>query len=105
MRHPSVSDKIKLTDQYGNTKSVYLTLCKNEGKLVSTPCTIGKAGSEERGMSQALGLSVSLHLKSGVSPERVARELRGIDCGLRGTYQGKAVTGLPDILAVALEGI
>jgi ribonucleoside-diphosphate reductase alpha chain len=104
MRYESYTDKIPLTDHQGNVKNIYVTFCKDASKLKDTLCATGKAGSEERGMAQALGEQVSLNLQNGVSKKRIAKTLRGIDCGLRGTYQGQSVTGLPDIIAVALGG-
>ncbi|MGC8556393.1 MAG: adenosylcobalamin-dependent ribonucleoside-diphosphate reductase, partial [Conexivisphaera sp.] len=86
---------------------LYVTVNRNgDGRPFEAFITIGKSGSTLESLAEALGRLVSLALRSGIPPEEVARQLRGIKSVQTRQPPGtpvQAVDSIPDAVARALE--
>ncbi|MGC9088449.1 MAG: hypothetical protein ACP5IF_07570 [Conexivisphaera sp.] len=84
-----------------------MTVNRNgDGRPFEAFITIGKSGSTLESLAEALGRLVSLALRSGIPPEEVARQLRGIKSVQTRQPPGtpvQAVDSIPDAVARALE--
>ncbi|MGC8773257.1 MAG: hypothetical protein ACP5RJ_07370 [Conexivisphaera sp.] len=87
--------------------NLYVTVNRNgDGRPFEAFITIGKSGSTLESLAEALGRLVSLALRSGIPPEEVARQLRGIKSVSTRQPPGtpvQAVDSIPDAVARALE--
>jgi ribonucleoside-diphosphate reductase alpha chain len=87
--------------------NLYVTVNRNgDGRPFEVFITIGKSGSTLESLAEALGRLVSLALRSGIPPEEVARQLRGIKSIPTRQPPGtpvQAVESIPDAVARALE--
>jgi ribonucleoside-diphosphate reductase alpha chain len=84
--------------------SLYVTINWNEtGRPFEVFTSMGKAGGCASSQSEAIGRLVSLALRSGIAPEQVARQLRGISCHLPRGLGQKRVSSCADAVAQALE--
>ncbi|MGC9116726.1 MAG: adenosylcobalamin-dependent ribonucleoside-diphosphate reductase [Conexivisphaera sp.] len=94
----------KFRTEAGN---LYVTVNRNgDGRPFEAFVQIGKSGSTLGSLAEALGRLVSLALRSGVPPEEVARQLRGIKSVPTRQPPGgpvQAVDSIPDAVARALE--
>ncbi len=84
--------------------SLYVTVNWDEsGRPFEVFTSMGKAGGCASSQSEAIGRLVSLALRSGIDPQQVVRQLRGISCHLpRGIGRNK-ISSCADAVAQALE--
>jgi len=84
--------------------SLYVTVNRDEsGRPFEVFTSMGKAGGCASSQSEAIGRLVSLALRSGIDPQQVVRQLRGISCHLpRGLGRNK-ISSCADAVAQALE--
>ena len=96
---------------HGSTRKVH-TGCGNlyvtvnedeEGRLFEIFNQIGKAGGCAASQSEAIGRLVSLAFRSGVEPEDIIRQLKGISCHTPVWYREGKVLSCSDAVAKALE--
>ena len=65
--------------------------------------TIGKAGGNAAAQSEAISRLISLALRSGIDPEDVVKQLKGIS-GPNPTWEnGQLILSTPDAIGKALE--
>jgi len=91
----------KIKTSYGN---MYITINENEkGKPFEIFTTIGKAGGFFSANTEALSRLISLAFRSGIKPEEVIDQLKGIrDPSPMWTENG-LILSLPDAIAKAIE--
>lgn len=90
--------KVRYSDQ-----SVYVTLNCDDGKLpYEVFVNLGKSGSADKAMTEAIGRVVSLYLQSGGILERAIETLIDIRGGDVYWWSGSALYSLPDAIAKAL---
>jgi ribonucleoside-diphosphate reductase alpha chain len=65
--------------------------------------SIGKAGGCASAQSEAIGRLVSLALRSGVNPEIIVKQLKGISCHLPVWQNGLRILSCADAIGKALE--
>ena len=84
--------------------SLYVTVNWDEsGRPFEVFTSMGKAGGCASSQSEAIGRLVSLALRSGIDPQQVVRQLRGISCHLpRGLGKNK-ISSCADAVAQALQ--
>lgn len=84
--------------------SLYVTVNWDEsGRPFEVFTSMGKAGGCASSQSEAIGRLVSLALRSGIDPQQVVRQLRGISCHLpRGVGRNK-ISSCADAVAQALQ--
>ncbi|GAB6183369.1 adenosylcobalamin-dependent ribonucleoside-diphosphate reductase [Thermodesulfovibrio hydrogeniphilus] len=84
--------------------NLYVTINKDENNNPFEVFTnIGKAGGCAASQAEAIGRLISLALRSGIDPEQIVKQLKGISCYAPAwTAQGK-ITSCADAIAKALE--
>jgi len=96
---------------HGSTRKVrtgcgnlYVTVNEDEeGRLFEIFNQIGKAGGCAASQSEAIGRLVSLAFRSGIEPEDIIRQLKGISCHTPVWYREGKVLSCSDAVAKALE--
>jgi ribonucleoside-diphosphate reductase alpha chain len=96
---------------HGSTRKVrtgcgnlYVTVNEDEeGKLFEIFNQIGKAGGCAASQSEAIGRLVSLAFRSGIEPDVIIRQLKGISCHAPVWYREGKVLSCSDAVARAIE--
>jgi len=84
--------------------NLYVTVNEDEeGNLFEIFNQIGKAGGCAASQSEAIGRLVSLAFRSGIEPEVVVRQLKGISCHMPVWHQQGKILSCADAIAKALE--
>lgn len=84
--------------------NIYVTVNEDEeGNLFEIFNQIGKAGGCAASQSEAMGRLVSLAFRSGIEPEDVARQLKGISCHMPVWYREGKILSCSDAVAKAIE--
>lgn len=91
---------IKMVTGCGN---MYVTINEDEFGPCELFTSLGKSGGCTSSQSEAIGRLISLALRSGVKPEKVIEQLKGIRCPSPVIYQGESIFSCADALAKALE--
>jgi ribonucleoside-diphosphate reductase alpha chain len=82
---------------------MYVTITLNkDGRPFEMFATVGKAGGCDAAQHEAIGRLASLAMRSGVDPDAVSKQLRGITC-CPVWDDGIQVRSGPDAMALALE--
>ena len=95
---PSVTDKIKTG--FGN---LYVTISFHNQKPFEVFASIGKSGYSTMADAEALGRLISTALRSGVEPEEVIAQLKGIGGSEPIFTEGGLIQSIPDAIAKVLE--
>ncbi len=83
--------------------NMYITINVDQhGQPFEIFATAGKSGSCDSALTEAVTRLVSLSLRSGIDPEDVVRQLRGITCHPNWD-QGTVINSGPDAIAIALD--
>jgi len=83
--------------------SLYITINEDENGLCEVFTTIGKAGGNAAAQSEAISRLISLSLRSGIDPNDVVKQLKGIS-GPNPTWEnGQLILSTPDAIGKALE--
>ncbi len=96
---------------HGSTRKVktgcgnlYVTVNEDgEGNLFEIFNQIGKAGGCAASQSEAIGRLVSLAFRSGIEPEDIIRQLKGISCHTPVWYREGKILSCSDAVAKAIE--
>ncbi len=84
--------------------NLYVTINEDEeGRPIEIFTQIGKAGGCVASQCEAMGRMTSLALRTGVDPQDIIKQMRGISCHLPVGYGAGKVTSCSDALAKALE--
>ncbi len=84
--------------------NLYVTVNEDEeGSLFEIFNQIGKAGGCAASQSEAIGRLVSLAFRSGIEPEVVVRQLKGISCHMPVWHQQGKILSCSDAIAKAVE--
>ena len=83
--------------------TLYITINEDENGLCEVFTTIGKAGGNAAAQSEAISRLISLALRSGVNPQSIVRQLKGIS-GPNPTWEdGRLILSTPDAIGKALD--
>ncbi len=84
--------------------NLYVTINEDEeGRPIEIFTQIGKAGGCVASQCEAMGRMTSLALRSGVAPQDITKQMRGISCHLPVGYGAGKVTSCSDAMAKAME--
>jgi len=81
----------------------YITINEDELGMCEVFTSIGKAGGNLAAQSEAISRLISLALRSGISPEQIIKQLKGISGPNAVWENGTLVTSAPDAIARAME--
>jgi ribonucleoside-diphosphate reductase alpha chain len=85
--------------------NLYVTVNEDEeGNLFEIFNQIGKAGGCAASQSEAIGRLVSLAFRSGIEPDVIIRQLKGISCHTPVWYREGKILSCSDAVAKAIEG-
>ena len=83
--------------------TLYITVNEDENGLCEVFTTIGKAGGTVAAQTEAISRLISLSLRSGVDPNSIISQLKGIS-GPNPTWEdGQLILSTPDAIGRALE--
>ncbi|MCS7150765.1 MAG: TSCPD domain-containing protein, partial [Endomicrobia bacterium] len=91
---------IKMVTGCGN---MYVTINEDEFGPCEVFTSLGKSGGCTSSQSEAIGRLISLALRSGVKPEKIIEQLKGIRCPSPVIFQGESIFSCADALSKALE--
>ena len=102
--------RIRPTQTQGLTRRIktgegtlYITINEDERGLCEVFTTIGKAGGNAAAQSEAISRLISLALRSGINPQSIVRQLKGIS-GPNPTWEdGRLILSTPDAIGKALD--
>ena len=83
--------------------TLYITINQDENGLCEVFTTIGKAGGNAAAQSEAISRLISLALRSGIDPNAIIKQLKGIS-GPNPTWEdGRLILSTPDAIGKALD--
>ena len=83
--------------------TLYITINEDQNGLCEVFTTIGKAGGNAAAQSEAISRLISLALRSGLDPNAIVRQLKGIS-GPNPTWEdGRLILSTPDAIGKALD--
>jgi len=84
--------------------NLYVTINKDEkNKPFEVFTNIGKAGGCAASQSEAIGRLISLALRSGIEPQEIVKQLKGISCHAPVWSSSGKITSCSDAIAKAIE--
>lgn len=84
--------------------NLYITINKDENKKPFEVFTnIGKAGGCAASQAEAIGRLISLALRSGIEPQEIVKQLKGISCHSPVWTNNGKITSCSDAIAKAIE--
>ena len=101
-RRPAVTAGITERINTGEGK-IYVTINEDEYGICEVFSTIGKAGGNAAAQSEAISRLISLALRSGVDPQEVISELKGISGPSPVWEDGELILSTPDAIGKAME--
>jgi ribonucleoside-diphosphate reductase alpha chain len=93
---------VRVTTGCGN---LYVTTNEGTRGPLELFAQIGKAGGCAASQTEAIGRLVSLALRSGVDPQAVAKQLRGVRCPFPSWNHGHRVLSCADAIGQVLEDV
>ena len=83
---------------------MYVTINQDQkGNIFEVFTSIGKAGGCAQSQSEAIGRLISLNLRSGVEPEFIIKQLKGISCHMPYGFGSQRVLSCADAVGKALD--
>ena len=101
-RRPAVTQGITERINTGEGR-IYVTINEDEFGMCEVFSTIGKAGGNAAAQSEAISRLISLALRSGVNPQEVINELKGISGPNPVWENGELILSTPDAIGKAIE--
>jgi ribonucleoside-diphosphate reductase alpha chain len=89
-----------LTTSHGN---VHVTVNYSDNTPYEVFVHLGKAGSEERALTEAIGRLLSTSLQAGTSLDKLCKQLRGISSEQVYGFGPNKVLSVPDAVGIILQ--
>lgn len=90
----------RVSTGHGN---VFVTVnCDDANRLFEVFARLGKAGGCDAAQHEAIGRLVSLALRSGIRPDKIIEQLRGITC-CPTWDDGVLIRSVPDAIALVMQ--
>ena len=83
--------------------TLYITINEDEEGLLEVFIQVGKSGGHANALTEAIGRLISLALRSGVSPNEIIKQLKGIRSANPVWENGEVYFSIPDTIAKVLE--
>jgi len=83
--------------------SLYVTINEDEEGLFEVFATMGKAGGCAASQTEAVSRLISLALRSGIEPEQIIKQLKGVRCPNQAWVKGGRIYSCADAIAKAME--
>ncbi len=84
--------------------TLYITINEDDKGLLEVFVHLGKSGSSVMAFTEAIGRLISLSLRSGVNPNEIVKQLKGIKSSTPIRQEdGNVVFSVPDAIAKSLE--
>ena len=84
-------------------ENLYITINEDEFGPIELFATLGKSGGCAAAQGEAISRLISLAMRSGVKPEAIIKQLKGIGCNNPTWEEGEVVLSCPDAIGKALE--
>lgn len=83
--------------------SLYVTINEDEHGLFEVFATMGKAGGCAASQTEAVSRLISLSLRSGIEPQQIIKQLKGVRCPNQAWVKGGKIYSCADAIAKAME--
>ncbi|MEW6525286.1 MAG: vitamin B12-dependent ribonucleotide reductase [Spirochaetota bacterium] len=83
--------------------SLYVTINEDEHGLFEVFATMGKAGGCAASQAEAVSRLISLSLRSGIEPQQIIKQLKGVRCPNQAWVKGGRIYSCADAIAKAME--
>jgi len=83
--------------------TLYITINGDDNGLCEVFTTIGKAGGNAAAQSEAISRLISLALRSGIDPQAIVKQLKGISGPNPAWEDGRLILSTPDAIGKALD--
>lgn len=84
-------------------ENLYITINEDDFGPIELFATLGKSGGCAAAQGEAISRLVSLAMRSGVKPDAIVRQLKGIGCNNPTWEDGEVILSCPDAIGKALE--
>jgi len=82
---------------------LYITINRDNEKIIEVFATLGKAGGCAKAQGEALTRSITLGLKYGIPPEEFVKQLDNIRCPSPALDNGEQIQSCADAIAKVLK--
>lgn len=83
--------------------TLYITINEDQDGLCEVFTAIGKAGGNAAAQSEAISRLISLALRSGIDPQAIVKQLKGISGPTPTWEDGRLILSTPDAIGKALD--
>ena len=84
--------------------NLYVTINQDaNGRLIELFTSIGKAGGCASSQAEAIGRLVSIAFQSDIDPQKIIKQLKGIQCHTPYEHNGTKVLSCSDAIAQSIE--
>lgn len=82
---------------------LYVTISELNNRPFEIFCSIGKSGYSTMADAEAIGRLISMALRSGIPPQEVIQQLKGIGGSEQVFHNGSLIQSIPDAVAQVME--